>query len=299
MMGIYGLFLIAALAVGCAVYAYTAKREGVALKTLPLLAAAGALMGALCGRLYLHLAKYTVNGMGLYGFTPLSSRPYEYAACGVILGVLLTAALTAKAMKQRVMPVFDALAPAGLLALAVARFGEHFSDFGWGPVFENEFWHFFPVAVPDMYEQWHLAVYLLEGVFALAVGVYALRVKTERSGDRFLTALLWFAASQIFCESMRTETIRWGFVRVQQLQCAVFMLIVLLVYALRVRGEGKGRLTAYAAAAFVLGIGAVVFAEYALDKIDALSTPVCYALMAAALIGMSAVIARLGRAKKA
>ena len=37
--------------------------------------------------------------------------------------------------------------------------------------------------------------------------------------------------AQIFCESLRAETLRWGFVRVQQVQCAVFALAVLAIGA--------------------------------------------------------------------
>lgn len=287
MISMYGLCLIAALAVGGAVFFVRARRAKLPAHTTPLLAVLAVVLGALCGRAYLHLTKYAVGGMGLWGYTLLSSRPYEYAVCGVVLGVLLAAALTAKWTKQSACAVLDALAPAGLFALAVARFGEYFSDFGWGQVLEGEAWRFFPVSVQDLYGQWHLAVFMLEGVMALAVGAYALRFGDERPGARFFNALLWWAATQIFCESLRAETIRWGFVRVQQLQCAVFMLGVLAVYA---RRAGGAKRAAPALAVFVLGIGVLVFVEYALDKIDAIPTLACYALMAAALAAMAGTI---------
>lgn len=283
MVSIYGLFLIAAVAAGCAVFCPAARREGIAPKTLPVLAALSVLLGALCGRLYLHVAKYTVNGMGLWGYTPLSGRPYEYAACGTVLGVMLAGWLAAKLTKQKAWRVLDALAPAALMALAVARFGEHFSDFGWGQVLVNPVWQRFPFAVKDIYEQWHLAAYMLEGAMALIVGVFALRMKAAREGDRFLRALLWWAAAQILCESLRAETIRWGFVRVQQLQCAVFMLGVLLTNAKR---AGALRKAGKAVGLFLAGVGVLVFVEYALDKLEFIPVLALYGLMAAALAFM-------------
>ena len=289
MMGTYGLFLILALAVGCAAFNALSGRGGLLRRTTPLLAVLATLLGAVCGRLYLHLAKYTVNGMGLWGYTLLSSRPYEYAACGTVLGVVLAGWLTAKWTKQSAWRVLDALAPAGLLALAVARVGEHFSDFGWGQVLVNPVWQRFPFAVADLYGMWHVAVYMLEGLFALLVAAYALRSRSERPGDRFLTALLWWAASQILCESLRAETIRWGFVRVQQLQCAVFMLGVLLTHACR---AGALKKAGKAVGVFLLGVGVLVFVEYALDKLEFIPIFVCYGLMAAALFVMGVTAQR-------
>ena len=88
MFGAYGLMLIAALAIGTLAYWGMAKREGLLVKMVPATAALGAVLGALCGRLYLHATKYMVYGAGVEGYTLLSSRPYEYAACGTLLGVL-------------------------------------------------------------------------------------------------------------------------------------------------------------------------------------------------------------------
>lgn len=283
MMGVYGLFLVAAVAVGCAVFYPAARRAGLSGRTLPLLALLSVLLGALCGRLYLHAAKYMVNGAGFWGYTPLSSRPYEYAVCGTALGVMLAGCVTAKLTGQKALRVLDALAPAALLALAVARFGEHFSDFGWGQVLVSTLWQRFPFAVQDIFGQWHLAVYMLEGVLALMVGVWVLRARPGQAGDRFLRALLWWAAAQILCESLRAETIRWGFVRVQQLQCAVFMLAVLLANAKR---AGRLKRAGRPCLLFFAGIGVLVFVEYALDKLEFIPVPVLYGLMAAALVFM-------------
>ena len=292
MLGLYGVSLAAALAAGCFSFYKLAARAGLKKATTPMLAVLAAVLGALCSRLYYHAANSLVYGMGFEGYQALSLYPYEYAMCGTLLGVLLAALLCALLTGQKALQVLDVLAPAGLIALAVARCGEHFSDFGWGQVFDSVRWQFFPAAVADMYGQWHIAVYMLEGALALLVCACCVRVKRAMPGERFLTALLWWSVTQIFCESLRAETIRWGFVRVQQLQCAIFILCVLIAFAVKASRRGDKKRIVPAAAAFVLGIGTVVLMEYAIDKWE-LSIAVCYGIMAAALLAMGAMVQRV------
>ena len=282
-MSMYAFFLAAAVVLGCGMFFAEAKRAGLELKAAPVFMAFAVVIIAAFGRLYLHLTKYTINGMGFWGYTVFSLRPYEYAVCGAVLGLLLAGCLYSWFARINTWCMLDALAVPALFALALARFGEHFSDFGWGQILLNAAWQRFPFAVADIYGQWHFAVYLLEGVFALAVGVWVLKHKSERPGQRFLRALLWWAATQIICESLRAETIRWGFVRVQQLQCAVFMLAVLLINAQR---KGGLKRCGKSVMVFMLGVGILVFVEYALDKLESIPVVVCYGLMVAALLLM-------------
>lgn len=282
----YGFMLIAAFALGCAAMVLGARRAGLKGCTAPVLALLCAVLSPLCARVYLHVTKYASRGLS--GFVLLSGRPYEYAMCGALLGVVLAGVLCARLTRQRAGQVLDALAPAGLLALAVARFGEIFSDFGWGQTILEPVWQRLPFAVQDMYGQWHLAVFMLEGIAALALAVCAWRMRGETAGDVFLTALLWLSMTQIFCESLRAETIRWGFVRVQQVQCAVFGLIVLAAWALRRRSGWAIPLAVY-----LTGVGVVALMEYALDKLP-MPQALDYAVMAAALCAMGLAAMRAG-----
>ena len=263
-----------------------ARRAGLKGCTAPVLALLCAVLSPLCARVYLHVTKYASRGLS--GFVLLSGRPYEYAMCGALLGVVLAGVLCARLTRQRAGQVLDALAPAGLLALAVARFGEIFSDFGWGQTILEPVWQRLPFAVQDMYGQWHLAVFMLEGIAALALAVCAWRMRGETAGDVFLTALLWLSMTQIFCESLRAETIRWGFVRVQQVKCAVFGLIVLVTWALRRRGGWAIPLAVY-----LTGVGVVALMEYALDKLP-MPQAFDYAVMAAVLGVMGLAAMRAG-----
>ena len=285
-MDLYGIALAAAFAVGCAAFFVRQSRAGLKRATLPVLAVLSAVLGQSFSRGYLHLVKYAVLGFGFEGFSLWSCRPYEYALCGTVLGVLLAAVLTAGITRQRALRVLDALAPAGLLALAAARLGEVFSDFGWGQIVADPRGQFFPVAVQDLYGQWHLAVFMLEGALALGIALCVWRIR-GREGACFTAAFVWFSMAQIFCESLRAETVRWGFVRVQQVQCAVFGLAVLVVCLARRRGLRR----MVHLAVYLAGVAVVVLMEYALDKLP-MPRALDYALMALALGVMGMTVMR-------
>ena len=90
---------------------------------------------------------------------------------------------------------------------------------------------------------------------------------------------------QTAAPDFRAETLRWGFVRVQQVQCAVMMLCVLMLRT----GRRRGHVPAGAWAAFVFGAAAVVLMEFALDKSD-WPHVLCYAVMALASAAMAAAV---------
>lgn len=277
--------LAAALTVGSAAFLVRQRQAGLKRRTMLILLALGVVLAPLVSRVFVQLTRYAVRGFG--GFVLLSCKPYDYALCGTMLGLFLAAMLTARLTHQRALRVLDALAPAGLLALAVARFGETFSDFGWGQLVLDPRGQLFPVAVQDMYGQWHLAVFMLEGVLALGIGLWAWRLGGSE-GRCFAASLLWLSMTQVFCESLRAETIRWGFVRVQQVACAAFGL-ALLLWVL----AGRRRLRAGAACVgvYLAGVAVVALMEYALDKLP-MPMAFDYAVMAAALAGMGAAVMR-------
>ncbi|MGN0996502.1 MAG: prolipoprotein diacylglyceryl transferase family protein [Candidatus Ventricola sp.] len=282
----YGIVLAAALAVGSAAFLVRQRRAGLRGRTLPVVLALGIVLMPLVSRVFVQLTRYAVRGFG--GFVLLSCKPYDYALCGTMLGLLLAAVLAARLTHQRAARVLDVLAPAGLLALAVARAGEVFSDFGWGQLVLDPRGQVFPVAVQDMYGQWHLAVFMLEGALALGLGLWAWRIRGPE-GACFARALLWLSLTQILCESLRAETIRWGFVRVQQVACAVFGLALMLA-ALAKRRRLRG--AAAAVGVYLAGVAVVALMEYALDKLP-MPQALDYAVMAAALGAMGAAAMRV------
>ena len=255
------------------------RRAGFPRRTFACLAMLGVLLGALGARAYYLLAHDVVRGFS--GSLPalLTAKPYELAMGGALLGVLAALPVTARLTRCAAGPLADALAPAGLLMIALARAAECLADFGWGRVIGTEALRRIPFGVQDAFGEWHCAVFWLEALCALGVLLAVL----HRGEGRFSLALLMWAATQIVCESLRAETLRWGFVRVQQVQCAVFALAALAVGS--VKAGLRGRRLALPFAAYLLGVALVVGLEYALDKLP-MPRALDYAVMALVLAAM-------------
>ena len=278
----YGLALLGAALVSCGALVLCCARTGLGARRGVLTALLAVPLCVVCARGYYLLMNNVIGGAFLMGGL-ISPYPYEHAMCGSVLGAMLAAVLAARLTGERPARLLDSLAPAGLLMLALARAAEVLSDFGWGQVIDDPALCFFPVAAQDMFGQWHGAVFMLESVLALAVLAAVLLRKGRVLGGRFAFALVCWSMAQIFCESLRAETLRWGFVRVQQVQCAVFALIVLAVGS--VKAGQRGRRLALPWGVYLLGVALVVGLEYALDKLP-MPRALDYALMALVLAAM-------------
>lgn len=207
-----------------------------------------------------------------------SLNPYDYSALGTILGIVVGTVAAARLRGYRIGTALDLITPATFCALAIARFIEGFSDFGWGGLVFDEHFQFFPLCVKDLYGQFHLAVFLFEGIAAVLLVVFLPRAPLGR-GERFVRTFCRFFLSQIFFESLRAETLRIGFVRVQQVECAVFVLVMILI-VLKQDKKACGICTSV----HLCTVGITAFCEYALDKISVIPAPLIYAVMGCALI---------------
>lgn len=280
----YGLALLGGIAAAAAMLLFIAKTERFRLSAWASLVLLALPLGFACSRAY-YIVTIDLFGSGISGAF-FSSQPYDYAFCGSILGVLLSCAIAARLNRVSPARLLNAIACPGLLLIAAARFAETWSDFGWGATMNAPWAQRFPVSVRDtLWGEWHFALFYPEALYALvlcAALFFAKRVK----GVRFPLALIWWSMGQVFFESFRVETLKWGFVRVQQVQCAVFAACVMAVYCFRSKGQGKGKTMLRSWLLFIFGVAAVVFLEFALDK---LPWPrwIDYAAMALVLTGMA------------
>lgn len=261
----YGLVLLGGwLAASAAAY-FTFRREGLSAANWGIAAVLSLVLGVLGSRCY-YILTHDVLGYGFYG-SFLRAEPYYYAFCGGILGALLAVALSAGLTRASLHRMLEAVALPGLIMIAIARAGEVLSDFGWGAITENPLLMRAPLGVLDpMWNEWHFALFNLEALCAAVIGVAVVLNRVRLRDVAFPTALVWWAMTQIFCESFRVETIKWGFVRVQQVQCAVFAAAVLLLFTVRrCRALPRRRLIA-SWAFFAACVGIIVFLEFAIDK---------------------------------
>lgn len=232
----------------------------------------------LCARAYYLLVSH-LGGMWLGASAFFSPEPYDYAFGGGVLGFVLALGLTALLCRKPLCALGDVFAPAGLMGAVLLRLAEALTDFGWGDAVDVAWMQRYPFAIQNMFGEWCSAVFNLEALCALVI--LAVLLLCRLPGRRLSTALLWWAVCQIFCESLRVESIQWGFVRVQQVQSALIALTLLLIATLRMPRGLRHQALAYWGG-FVLAVGAVAFLEFAIDKMP-WPTFVNYVLMAAAV----------------
>ncbi len=271
----------------------SARHLNLKQKTIPIYMAFALPLAVFGARVFYFLVQisylYSTHGLSFL-WSPLLKG---YAFTGALLGGWLSGLLCARLTKQCAASVLDAVTPAGLLMIAVARLGEYFMHFGDGPYIENEALHFFPLAVKNEYGEWYLAVFVLEAFFALFICLYTLVRRFPKSGDRVRVALLLICLSQVILESLRAESIRWGFVRVQQL-FAVLIAFSILIESIFRRHKGDMSLvyTLASIGIYVICTGICIGVEFVLDKTD-IPAAASYAAMALSLIIMAGTGLRL------
>jgi len=274
---------------GCAALAYSGarKRPGASAGKAAALTALEILLGfvfaALCAAAALLLIRFrNVEAVGFEKFfsgLTLEDVPFFGAVAGFTLGVYLAG----KCMKLPGTDTLNRFAAAGAFLIAAARFAEGFLGlFGTGELPEDTVLPF-PLAVAidfsgdGSYVEYYLAVFMFEGIAALAAMVFALRKNAEP--DTFLRTLFIICLTQVFFESLRTTSIAWLFVKVEQLACFLYVEAVLLRYGLKGKGQ-KNRFLPAIAGLVVCGL--IVAEEFALDKTN-LPHWLIYTCMAAEL----------------
>ena len=274
----YLLILLAGALVSALVYCFLNHKDKGVIGRACLTVLLSAALGFVCGKAFYMITE--IDFTLAYGFadTLLSLEPIKFSFYGACMGACLGAALAGKWTGLKPMAALNRFAPAGILMAAVARFGESCMGlYGCGRNFDPEMdaaLCVFPISVVNAFDEYFLAVFMLEGLCCL--GVFVLSAFVFRRA-RFMRSLFYFCLPQILCESLRMQSFVWHeFVKVEQLLCMVVMEIILLLYALRTPKDRKLRFLPP-----ILGLvaaGIFVAVEFALDKSD-LPHLLTYAIM--------------------
>lgn len=265
--------------------------------SMSLSAMAGAFIGA---RLFycVTMLEFILVDLGGPGFLV---QPWQggYNMYGALIGGYAGLAIYAKAAKKPLGKVADLAAPGAALAIAAGRLGEYFTSQGLGHYVENEALWQFPFAVPSVYEDWQLPVFVYEAAAALIVMAVCLRLVRKANTGR--TAEVFFALislCQIFLESLRAdEFIRFGFVKFNMLAAALVLGVVMFISMRRsVKAQGWSRWQIIRVVIFTVAIVVVILIEFALDK-SPIDNRILYAVMASILALMGVSILAEGKAK--
>ncbi|MCR4706342.1 MAG: prolipoprotein diacylglyceryl transferase [Clostridiales bacterium] len=195
---------------------------------------------------------------------------------GAVLGAALSALLLAKEKGLPFSSVLDEITLPGLASVFLCRLAEGFSREGLGAWVEDERFCRFPFAVQNAYGEYQWSVFLLEAAYALLIFLFLFRrfSRTGHKDDIFLSALLFYAAAQIFFESLRSDSsLKIGFVRVSQVLSAAAILCTVIL-----RNRKTQRALFYKTFLFAAGCGGIGAIEWALDKTE-LNAGLLYACM--------------------
>ena len=289
-MTAYGIMAAATVAVAFALYGVILRkrklRPGLALAALPL----AAVLALLCAR-----AGYAVllqlEDLFVWGewstLTDFQARRlcFVTGAVGACLGVALAARLCRVPGRE----AMDAFAAPGALLVAGLRLAEgQLGKFGAGVLVEGEGWlNGAPFTIADTWGDRYVAVFFWEAVAALVIFLFALLMREGRPGVRFEKTAFALCLCQVLLENMRNQSMRWGFVYVEQLLCAVILMALVWRACRRhEKKQGRYRPCLWMACCMV----GVVGEEFARQKGGSeLLAEGGYFLMAAILLGMALI----------
>lgn len=223
------------------------------------------------------------------------------ALWGVAGGVALAALVAGKLTGTKTGALLDAFAPGAALAIAVSRFGEYFLGEGIGPeLAEESAFRFFPFAVVNEWEEWNWALFMLEGIAALAIFILMItKFRGLKDGYRARMFVILYSSCQVILEALRRDNfLRWMFVRVSQVTAVAVMLVMIVFAVLRWSKKPETRRmpkkqTVLLTVLFFVITGICVALEFAVDKAAWMPLWLAYALETVCSVGYGIVTARL------
>ncbi len=279
----YLIWILCAIVAAMAVLWLSLQRQSRALLQCLLTGVLGTALGLVGAKLVYYLAMLPFMLANGWLKSLVDMRVGTFSYYGGVAGFCLGTALSAKHLHKRPMDVLNTFAPAGLLLAALARFGEYF--LGNVGVRDMLYWEvpeqcFFPLAVTNEYGEWAYAVFMLEGL--LTLGVLVLCV-TRLKQHRFMRSLFYLCLIQILCESLRSDSMTWLFVKVEQLLCMLGLLTILVITCLR---TPHVKLRWLPVGNCVLCAGLFVAVEFALDGKIPLPHFLCYPIMIVGIVAL-------------
>lgn len=275
------------------------------------------LLGLILSRLiywYCHIEQF-----GSFWECLASPNTGSYAMPGVILGVLAAAQVSKKLkLVQRSGRLLDAVAPGLSLSLAFVRLSELFNSSGRSRItIQKPLFQRLPFAVPVTDSSgavsWSLAAFFLSFLALLVITVVLVRLYlryrrypmadgSNPNGNVFCLFLLLWGATEVIIDSVRNDSCLMHFTLLKQLNpyasfvslgqvfAGVTILIVMIRFtAVCVRGKGWSFKLVLGWLLFLASLfGAGFLGEYRVQRTA--NYALCYTIMAASLILLTAVI---------
>ena len=253
----------------------------------------GAVLGLFCAKAAWLLIRINYAEKRL-----LSFAPEEFSYYGGMAGIIAAAVLSALIARIPIRKALNAFAPAGALLAALARFAECFLGFLGTAYLPDEAVLPAPLALTvdysgdGSYVEYYLAVFVLEGLFAILAMIVS-EVRRDEP-DRFLRTLFYLCLPQIFLEYIRSSSLAWLFIKVEQLTCFLVAEGVLVWYG--IAAARKHRFNFLPAIIGLVVACAEILAQFVIEGkiVEGVPGWVCYAVMVAGVAAI-ALMEHLGR----
>ena len=153
---------------------------------------------------------------------------------GVVLAIVLWCVFTYQT--EYIIDIFDAVCLYAPLSIAVGRMGSAFTDDCYGTFITNPIFCRFPFAsYVEIYENWCLSIFFFEAIGCLAIWLFMMANKNKltQKGSNTLVFFAMYAGLHTFLESLRTDSVYWGFVRISQVISALILIFIFVFMAVK------------------------------------------------------------------
>ena len=254
------------LFLSCILSGFSSVKKGALFSVLSLFS--GIILGLFSARLFFFLFRLSSAAKEHF----FSFSPHEMSYYGGLAGICIAVALAAKLLRFPVRGALNVFAFSAALLAALIRFAEYWLGYlgtgGLEILFTGDTEGIilpFPFGLTEVfsddYAECCLAVFMLEGILSLRAAVFALQ--NRKDPLCFIRTVFYLCLFQVLCESMRDMSLRWLFVRYEQLLCYLIAEGILVWYGIASARRHKWNFGASVVGLVVLGL--TVAEEYMLD----------------------------------
>ena len=156
---------------------------------------------------------------------------------GIIAG-LITIIIYCKKYKVNILKMLDIIVPGLILAQGIGRWGNFFNGEAYGSVVSESFLEnmFLPRFIIDgMYidGDFHHPTFLYESIFCI-IGMFVLigfrASKNVRTSNTTSLYLIWYGVLRFFIESLRTDSLMLGNIKVAQLVSIIMIIMGIILF---------------------------------------------------------------------
>lgn len=256
----YGALIALGIIISYLLAGHEAKRRNFKKDTVVDLCLWVVPLGAVFARLYYVVFSWkdyfnSSKTLGQSLLSVLDVRGGGLAIYGAVIGGILGVVIYSRIKKAHFLSLCDLVFPGVALAQAIGRWGNYFNQEAYGKLIADWFPAYWPLAVridnctqpccaaiADKTGNIHYATFFYESVWCLLIFIvlwFFLRKKAKHRGDITLTYLMLYGFERMLIESLRTDSLMLGPIRISQLVSAVLFVGVLVFFIVRAAREKR------------------------------------------------------------